>query len=95
MLIPAELQRGKVTIFLIFEDEGIDRIKNYDPCNVNVSAIPQHFRDNLTDIIICYGTKEETKAIEDAGREGNFRLMIERIKTSVSQLGFPSRPRRL
>jgi hypothetical protein len=59
MVLPFQLNSAEYSMFVILEDDNIERIKAYDPAEVNVPKMGDWTRLKLRDVIITYATPQE------------------------------------
>lgn len=88
MLMIPVLNKGRVDLLIVLEDDNIERIKQYDPAEVKWSQIPWPDVRPRT-IGIGYATAEEIKKIHKLAEEGKPQEAIKLVTR-----GFKFRPER-
>ena len=62
MLLPASINEREYSLFVILEEENIERIKQYDPAEATVSKLgPPWTTLQLRDVVITYVAAGEEK----------------------------------
>lgn len=72
LVIPFAIGATEYSVFIVLQDENIERIKDYDPAEVpNVSRLPSELQElRLKDVLVGYATDEDVAFIERCAREG-------------------------
>ena len=75
IVIPFSLNAREYSIFVALQDDNVDRMKQYDSAQVDVSAMPPEFRHKrLMKVIVGWATTEDIQhvialGLDDKGAE--------------------------
>lgn len=62
--IPFSINQGRFNVLIVLEQDGIDRIKEHDPAEVNLRAMPEPYRSmTLDEVHITFGTADDIRFI--------------------------------
>lgn len=78
-------------LFLILQDDNIERLKEHDPSRVPIHQLPEGFSNLTVDAVsICYADKEDMKQLEALGMVGDLPS-LKKALTLLSR-GWKNRP---
>lgn len=66
MVMPAKRHDGRWDLFIILSQQSIERIKEYDPAELDMSSMPEELKDICpapANIFVAYATYQEMKEI--------------------------------
>src|SRR5678816_3209342 len=87
-VIPFQLEAGRDSLWIVLEDENLDRIKEYDPAEVLTSKMPKQWRSSpVNSIVIAYATPEDRDEVFRLTREGDSATALR-----ILSRGFRFRP---
>jgi hypothetical protein len=65
MMITSVRRNGRVDVVIVLSEENIERIRRYDPMDINWDETPSDIRTRLPQTIgVAYATQEELTTIE-------------------------------
>jgi hypothetical protein len=72
-VIPFQLDEREYSVFVVLGDDGVERIKAYDPAQLNIWKLPEYWRRlRLRDVLIGYATPADIeRMMEMIQRDGN------------------------
>lgn len=73
IVIPFSIKQGMYSLMFVLEQDSIDRIKEYDPAQINLQDLTEPFRSmKLDEIHITFGNKEDMAFVmsQEQGVEG-------------------------
>ncbi len=90
IVIPFSVDEFEYTLFIGLQDDSLERMKEYDPAQIEVSKMPAEFRRRkLGHIIVGYMTDADLQHVMRLEKSGN---MAEGLKYLTQ--GFKFRPER-
>lgn len=61
-ILPLQVNDTQYSLYVVLEDENIERIKAYDPAEVRTGSMPELWRSlQLKDMVILYANPKEAK----------------------------------
>jgi hypothetical protein len=73
-IIPLGIEPGIYSIFVVLDDDNLERIKKYDPAEIVTKSLgPPWTGRKLKDIVITYATAAEQAQVIAMCREGRIR----------------------
>lgn len=88
IVIPFSLNTREYSVFVALDDDGMGRIKQYDPAQVDFATMPPEFRNKrLSKVIVGYATAEDIQHILKLSNEGKMGEGLEYLSR-----GFAFRP---
>lgn len=71
IVIPFSLNHREYSVFVALDDDGMGRIKQYDPAQVDFSTMPAEFHNkHLSKVIVGYATAADIQYILKLSHEG-------------------------
>ena len=71
ILIPFTTDSKGFCLFIVLEDDTIDKIARYDPAHVSVAGLPTDFRNlPLAEVVVGYANPEDVSRIMELLKDG-------------------------
>jgi hypothetical protein len=71
IVIPFEINAQEFNMFVVLENDNLERMKLFDPAQVDLSKLSGNFRHKrLNTLIVGYGTAEDIQRVLALAKEG-------------------------
>jgi hypothetical protein len=73
-VLPIQISETEYNIYFVLQQENLDRMKAYDPAQLEVPNLPGNYRGlTLRTVLIMFATDEEANRLETLMRTGKTR----------------------
>jgi len=88
IVIPFQLNDREYSVFVMLQDDNLERIRIYDPAEVQINKLGERFQKlKLKDVIIGYGTDDDQRKVLELCGAGQPREALKYLSR-----GFAFRP---
>lgn len=76
-VIPMQVVTGEYSVFVIFEDENIERLKAYDPGELNLLKLGHPWNGmKIRDVVLMYATAEEIAMLDKTSSAADIKSCL-------------------
>jgi hypothetical protein len=80
VLVPFQVEPGQYSVFVILQDDNLERIKTYDPAEITLNKMPDPWISmKLKDILIGYASESETADLLACNDEESRQSFLRRL----------------
>lgn len=77
LVIPAQFSPSEYHLFVVLDDDGVERMRLHDPGEIPLGSLSDPFKDLvLRKFVLCYASDEEMERIAEWAKQGKLDKII-------------------